>query len=184
MTEESDRPEERLDEQDRAEAPDFGPSGYLPEKAARRARKIVLRAPLGLQWVVGAVLAGVAIAVVAVVFLTRSGDPPEPPFTEVATVEAVGEALLLEEREVLVVAAAGRVRSFVVPEGQEPAWCATSRRLESPGGRVWGPTGRGLDGGPSLDEHPTLVVGGVVYVDFSRVVEGPPPEDIEPRAAC
>lgn len=172
------------DEPDRIDEPEFGPRGYLPERAARRARKIVLRAPLGLQWILGAVVVGVVIVAVAVVFLIRSGDPPGPPFTEVATIEEVGDALLLEERDALVVAAAGRVRTFAVPEGDEPAWCAPSRRLESAAGRVWSPTGRALDGGPSLDEHPTLVVAGLVYVDFTRVVTGPPPDDVDPRPAC
>ncbi|MGH3441658.1 MAG: hypothetical protein ACRDUY_06360 [Nitriliruptorales bacterium] len=172
------------DQPDQADRPEFGPSGYLPEKAARRARKIVLRAPLGLQWIVGSIVAGIVIVAVAVVFLARSGDPPGPPFREVATVAAVGDALQLEERGALVLAAAGRVRTFVVAEGDEPAWCAASRRLESSDGRVWAPTGRALDGGPSLDEHPTLVVRGVVYVDFSRVVEGPAPDDVDPSPAC
>ncbi|MTV26636.1 hypothetical protein FTX61_14610 [Nitriliruptoraceae bacterium ZYF776] len=35
---------------DPQQTPEFGPSGYLPERASKRARKIVLRAPLGLQW--------------------------------------------------------------------------------------------------------------------------------------
>jgi hypothetical protein len=165
--------------------PDYGPSGYLPEKASRRARKIVLRAPLGLPWVLAAVAAGVVLLVVGVVFLARAGDPPGPPFVPVGPVDAVGAARFDPERGVLLVGATGRVRAFVAPpDSAPPRYCERSQRLESADGRVWSLTGRALDGGPSLDRHPAVVHDGTVYVDFSTITPGPPPEDAGAEPSC
>lgn len=168
------------------ERPEYGPSGYLPEKATRRARKIVLRAPLGLQWVAAAVAVGVVLVAVAVILLlVRPGGRPGPPFEAVGHLEAVEAARLDERRGVLYLRLAGRVRTFVVPIEDVPLYCAASGRLESRLGRVWSLTGRALDGGPSLEQHPTLVAADrVVYVDFTRTLPGPPPEDAGVTSAC
>lgn len=163
--------------------PGFGPSGYLPERASKRARKIVLRAPLGLQWVVASLVAGLVVVVAGLVFLRTAGGPPGDPFVAVGPVEEVGDASYHERLGVLLVGAAGRIRTFEVGDDQI-RFCAQSRRLESAGGRVWSLTGRGLDGQPSLDTHPTTVVDGIVYVDPTTVVEGPPPADEHPTPAC
>lgn len=101
----------------RDDRPDYGPRGYLPERAARRARKIVLRAPLGLQWVVASVVAGLVVLAVGIVFLLRAGGPPSEPFRAVGPLDAVGDARLLAAHDTLLVGAAGRVRAFVVPAG-------------------------------------------------------------------
>lgn len=169
---------------DGSQDPDFGPQGYLPERAARRARKIVLRAPLGLQWVIGAVVVGVVVVVVGVVFLTSAGGPPGEPYVEVGPVDALGPARFDEDRGVLFLTAAGPVRAFIVPGEPVPAWCPRSGHLESPDGRVWSPTGRALDGGGSLAEHPTIVVDGVLYLDQTRRRPAPVPEDRDPEPAC
>ena len=50
--------------------PDYGPAGYVPPKAAKRARKVVLRAPMGLAWVIAPLVVGVVLVAVAVVFFT------------------------------------------------------------------------------------------------------------------
>lgn len=172
---EDDRPDEQ---------PEFGPRGYLPERAARRARKIVLRAPLGLQWVVGAVVVGVIVVVVGVLFLTSAGGPPGEPYVEVGPVDALRPARFDRERGVLFLATSGPVRAFVVPGDEPPVWCEDSGRLESAEGRVWSPTGRALDGGDSLAEHPTVVVDGVVYLDQTRRLPAPQPEDRDVEPAC
>lgn len=164
--------------------PHFGPSGYLPERAAKRARKIVLRSPLGLQWVIASVVAGVVIVVAAAIFLTQAGGPPGGPYVEVGPVDAVGDARFDGDRDLLYVGAVGKVRAFAVDPDDVPVYCAESRQLESPGGRVWSPTGRALDGGVSLREHPTVVVDGVVYVDPTRSAEVESPEDSDPVRAC
>ncbi len=168
-----------------SEEPDFGPRGYLPERAARRARKIVLRAPLGWQWIAASVVTGAVIAVAAAVFLVRAGEPPPDPFVEVGPVEAIGAARHDPALNLLFVAAAGRVRAFEVAAGAPvPMWCGESGRLEAPPDRVWLPTGRALDGGASLEQRPVVVHDGVVYVDPTTVVESPPAVDEDASPAC
>lgn len=170
---------------DDADGPDFGPSGYLPERASRRARKIVLRAPLGLQWVWASVAAGLLVLVAGLLFLSRADDAPQPPFEPVAPLEAVGEAVLDDTGTVLYVTVAGRPRAFdVAGLTPAPSYCPASRLLEAADGRAWTLTGRGLDGTPSLDEHPTIVSDGVLYVDRSTTVGGPPPSSEPATTAC
>ena len=170
------------------EKPDFGPPGYLPERASKRARKIILRAPLGLQWVIGALVAGMIVVVAGVVFLQRSDDPPPEPWTmtaEVAQLEA-SEVVELSSAtgasEVLIVTAGGRVRAFADPP--EVAYCAASNLLEAADGRSWNLTGRGLEGTASLDQHPALVQDGRLYVDPSTVTPGPEPTERTAATSC
>jgi hypothetical protein len=164
------------------EQPQFGPSGYLPERAAKRARKIVLRAPLGIHWVIASLAAGVVVLVAGVLFLQRGSAPPPEPWVAVGPVEEVGDATVVDDLDALVVAAGGRVRAFV--DATDADYCPASNRLEAPDGRVWSLTGRGLAGTPSLPEHPTLVQGGVVYVDPTRTSPGPTPSDEPAEPGC
>lgn len=150
--------------------PEFGPSGYLPERASKRARKIVLRAPMGLQWVVASVLAGVLVLVAGGLFLLRSGHPPTEPWVPVGPVDEIGDARHEQDLGVLLVGAGGRVRAF--SDAQGVVYCPGTHRLESADGRVWNLTGRGFSGVESLEEHPTLVQDGEVYVDPSRATPG------------
>ena len=153
--------------------PEFGPSGYLPERASKRARKIVLRAPLGLQWVIAAVVSGVAVVIAGVLFLQQRPAAPTDPWVPVATVEEVGDARSVDDLDVLLVGTGGRVRAFADAAGI--AYCPASNRLETADGQVWNLAGRGLEGTPSLDEHPTAVHDGEVYLDPTRTVPGPTP---------
>lgn len=164
------------------DTPDFGPSGYLPERASRRARKIVLRAPLGLQWMVAALVAGLVVVVAGVLFLQRSGDPPSEPWTPVGEVAAISASRVEPDLDVLLVGAGGRVRAF--SDATDVAYCEASNRLESTDGRVWNLTGRGLAGATSLDEHPTLVQDGIAYVDPTRTTPGPAPSDDPAEPGC
>lgn len=162
------------------DGPEFGPGGYLPERAARRARKIVLRAPLGAQWIAAAVLAGLVVVVAGVLLLTRGGAPGEP-FVMVGPVEEVaGQVVRDETTGAWMVGLGGRVRAFVTDE--ELIYCDASRHLESPGGGVWSLTGRALGVRPSLPEHPTVTTDGVVHVDPTvRTDPGPAASDpLEP----
>lgn len=162
--------------------PDFGPSGYLPERASKRARKIVLRAPLGLQWIVASLVAGVVVVVAGAIFLSASGDAPGEPFvaigplSELATVTSTDVA----GRELNIVNAGGRTRAFVASGAAGLSYCQPANRLLSPGGGVWLPTGRGIAGTPSLDEVPLTVVDGIAYVDPTTTVPGPPSSDEAP----
>lgn len=155
------------------ERPDFGPSGYLPDRAAKRARKIVLRAPLGLQWIVGAVVAGAIVVVAGVLFLQSRDAPPPEPWVAVAPTGDLEASGFHPDLDALIVTVGGRPRAFT--GAVEISYCAASHRLESPDGGIWALTGRGLDGTPSLQEHPTLVSGGVLYVDPSRTLPAPEP---------
>lgn len=153
-----------------SQRPEFGPSGYLPPRAAKRARKIMLREPMGLQWAVAAMIAGVLVLVAGgALVLARSG-PPGPPFVDagpVADVDPAGAAVVpvAGGRRVLVVRGAGGVTVFADP-GRPVEWCATSGRLESVDGTVWEPTGRLVGGdGDSLTRLPAEVHTGVLYVD-------------------
>ena len=154
------------------EDPGFGPGGYLPDRAARRARKIMLRAPLGLQWIVASAVAGLVVLVAGVLFLRGADEPPGEPFVAAADVAEVEPALDVADLGVLLVVG-GRVRAFPLDDAGL-LWCPDSGYIESASGRVWSPTGRALDGGESLASHPTVVHDGTVYVDPTHLLDGPP----------
>ncbi len=152
---------------------DYGPSGYLPERASKRARKIVLRAPLGLQWVVGSLVAGAVVVIAGVLFLQRGANPPGDPWVELAPVTSVAASEHDPSLDVLVVGAGGRIRVFA--GAADVAYCEASNRLEDAEGNVWALTGRGYGGVASLSEHPVLVWRDIVFVDLERTVDPGPP---------
>lgn len=165
--------------------PEFGPSGYLPERASKRARKIVLRAPLGMQWVWAAIVAGAVVLLAGLLFLSRADDGPRAPFQPVAPLDEVtnGEVRSIDGATVLLVTEGGRPRAFDVTGLDEtPAFCPASRRLEAPD-RVWSLTGRGF-GTPSLDEFPTIVSRGRLYVDPTSPERGTPASDAVETPRC
>ncbi|HVM13385.1 MAG TPA: hypothetical protein VM287_03545 [Egibacteraceae bacterium] len=171
------------------ERPDFGPGGYLPRRAAQRARKIVLREQMGLGWPIAAVTAAVVLAIVALVFvLTRSG-PPGPPFLALASLDQTeaGGVTAVDlpgaPREVLVVRAGGAVRAYEAP-GRPVTYCRRSRRLEAPGA-VWTLRGRLVGGGrESLRPVPTRIHDGVIYVDPTASMPAPPPAPAGETPVC
>ena len=164
------------------ERPEFGPSGYLPERASKRARKIVLRAPLGLQWMIAAVVAGLAVVVAGVLFLRSSDVPPPEPWVAVGEVTSIGAADVIDDLDVLLVGAGGRLRAFA--DAAEVSYCEPTNRLEASDGRVWNLTGRGFAGTASLGEHPSLVHDGTAYLDPTRTLPGPEPSDEVVEPAC
>jgi len=143
--------------------PEFGPRGYLPDRAARRARKIILRAPLGLQWVVASLVAGAVLLVAGVLLLGRGNAEPPPPWVSLGPLDALAISAIDPGSGLLVVTVADRLRAFEAPEGVR--YCSPSNRLEHPDGRVWALTGRGYAGTPSLVPVPTLTVSGQAYLD-------------------
>ena len=158
---------DQTSDQTPASAPSFGPSGYLPDRAARRARKIVLRAPLGLQWVVASLVAGLVVLIAGLLLLGRGAEAPGAPWIALGAVEELPVSATEPSSGVLVVHGAGRVRAFLAPDGV--AYCAPSNRLEHPDGRVWALTGRGLAGTASLPPVATLTVSGTAYLDPTAV---------------
>lgn len=161
---------------------DFGPGGYLPERAAKRARKIVLRAPLGLQWVIASLVAGLVVVVAGVLLLSRGGTPDEP-FVAVAEVtDVAGEVVRDEVTGAVLVGLSGRIRAFATDE--DLAYCAANRRLESADGGVWSLTGRSLSDRPSLAEHPAVSAGGTLFVDPTATTQPPAPATDPVEPAC
>ena len=164
--------------------PDFGPRGYLPERASKRARKIVLRAPLGLQWIVAAAAFGVLVLVAGLLWL-GAGGPPGAPFVEAGPLPAATGPTVTELPAAEAWLVTGTGPALAVPREQvdQLAWCEASGRLESADGRVWSATGRGF-ATPSLRSHPVVVHDGVVYVDPSTVREGTRPADEPVSPTC
>jgi hypothetical protein len=163
--------------------PEFGPRGYLPERAAKRARKIVLRAPLGVQWIVASAVAGLVVVVAGVLLLTRGGGAPGPPFVEVGPVADVAGTVVFDgEHDVLLVGLGGRIRAFDAPP--EVDYCPASRRLEAPDGRVWALTGRGTGGEPSFAERPTITSEGLLYLDPTAATPPPTPASDPVAPGC
>lgn len=162
------------DRADRGPArPDPGPRGYLPPRAARRARKIVLREPMGLGWPIAAVVAMVVVLAVGVTFLITRTGPPGPPAVAAGPLDAVpqGAAGVVEPPgdsvRLLVVRAGGRLRVFQA-QGEAVRYCDESRRLEGDG-RVWTLDGALVGGqGASLTPLPAQVHAGTLYVDPTR----------------
>ena len=178
--------------------PDFGPGGYLPPKAAKRARKIVLREQMGFGWPLAAVAAAVLVAVAGGAYLyTSSRGPAEPfralqPLTEVpaggaATLPVAGAGD--PGVRVLVVRAGGSVRAFL-PEPDEVSWCAASQRLETTDGDTPRPAAWTADGRLVYGERMSLqplrstVYDGIVYVDLETQLPPPAPGPPESPPEC
>jgi hypothetical protein len=155
--------------QDHEQGPEFGPRGYLPPRAAQRARKIVLREQMGLHWPIAAVVAGLLIVAVTVPLVLRLQGAPGPPSVVVGPLDAIDpsadELVEVDGATVLVVRAGGVLRAFVEPPA-EARWCAASRRIEAPDGRIWTAEGRLIAGpGASLDRGQAQAYDGNLYVD-------------------
>ncbi len=169
--------------------PDYGPRGYLPPRAARRARKIVLREPMGLQWALAAVVAGLVVLAAGGLLLLRTG-PPGPPFVavgEIAQVDprGVGVLPLDDGRDVLVLRGAGGVTVFAAPAAQVE-WCAErSHLIATTGQAAWEPDGRLVGGaGDSLARLPSQVHDGELYVDAQADGERLRPTSGEPTTCA
>jgi hypothetical protein len=172
---------------ERVEEPEYGPGGYLPERAAKRARKIVLREQMGIGWPLAAVGAAVLVATVGLTFLLRSG-PPDPPFRAIAPLTSVApssaELVESDNDELLVVRAGGTVRVFSPPADQI-LWCEASRRLESSAGQVWTLDGILVGGsGVSLRTLPSTVYDGRLYVDPTAPDTALPADPRDETPAC
>jgi hypothetical protein len=132
----------------------------------------MLREPLGLQWAIAAVIAGVLVLGAGGMAVLLMSRPPGAPFVAsgpLAAIDPRGARVVAAEsgEDVLVVRAAGGVRAFAAPD-QPVAWCAETRHLESAGGHVWEPNGRLIGGqGASLTPLPAEVHDGVLYVNPS-----------------
>jgi len=155
----------------RDQKPDFGPRGYVPPQAAKRARKIVLREPMGLGWPIAAVVAGTILAGLGLVYFLTQAGPPGAPYERVAnilTIDPRGAAVMpASTGQVLVVRAGGGVRSYLAPSNAI-TYCPESKALES-ADTVWSLEGRKLGGsGASLRPLPSRVHDGSLYVNLQQ----------------
>lgn len=162
-------PEQETPSDPAAQQPEFGPGGYLPARAAQRARKIVLREQMGLHWAVAAVVAGLLILAITIPFVLSSQGPPGPPAIAAGPLQAIDPAgdgvVEVQGRAVLVLRAGGVLRAFLDPPA-EARWCAVSRRIESPQGQVWTGEGRLIAGeGTSLARGTVQAYEGQLYID-------------------
>lgn len=151
------------------EGAEFGPRGYLPARAAKRARKIVLREQMGLHWPIASLVAGVAILAIIIPFVIGLQGPPGPPAVEVGPlvdIDPSGDGLVdVDGAPVLVVRAGGVLRAFLDPP-EDARWCPASRRIESPAGQVWTLDGRLIAGeGDSLARGSVQAYEGILYID-------------------
>lgn len=168
--------------------PDYGPGGYLPDRAARRARKIVLREQMGLVWVIAAAVASVVVAGVGGFYLMLRAAPPQEPFVAVAGIERFdprgAETATADGAEILVVRAGGGVRVFAAPE-VDVAYCAESHRLEGADGSVWDVRGRRTGGdAASLRPLSGTAHDDVLYVNPEEALPAPEPTGADERPVC
>lgn len=175
------------DDERQPEAVEFGPGGYLPQRAADRARKIVLRERMALSWPVAALVAGLVVLGAGMAFLLSDGTP-EQPFTPVLAFHELpqgGTATAdVEGVEVLAVRAPSVVRVFLAPE-QSVGWCAETNRLEGAQGAVWQLDGRRVGGqAASLRPLPAEVHDGTVYAAPSQPRAAMPPADRGEEPGC
>lgn len=168
---------------------EFGPGGYLPQRAATRARKIVLREQMGFGWPLAAIAASLLVVAAGVFYVVSTNRPPAEPFVEVAPLAAVpvggGASLSAGGEEVFVLRADGLMRAFATPAGETLRWCEDSRQIESAQGQVWAPDGRQIgDGNASLAPLRSTVFKGVIYVDPTQPLPAPPPRPQGSAPAC
>ncbi|MBA2730443.1 MAG: hypothetical protein H0U48_06795 [Euzebyaceae bacterium] len=157
--------------------PDFGPRGYLPQRAARRARKIVLREQMGRSWLLAAFGATALVAVAGLVFVLVAGRAPGEPFSLAGLVDRVAQGDAGMVGNAFVIRGGGSVRAFVPPKG-EVQWCAQTDRLEAADGRVWTADGRLVGGrGRSLTPLRSTVFQGTLFVDHDTPLPSPAPDD-------
>lgn len=168
---------------------EFGPRGYLPQRAAKRARKIVLREQMGFGWPLAAVAASLIVVTAGVVYLLSVNRPPAAPFVAVAPLSQVpvagGAGLPVGGESLFVLRAGGPMRVFAAPDGAALRWCGESRRIEGRAGQVWTAEGRLVGGeGSSLPALPSTVFRGVIYVDPSAPGSAPAPASTSETPAC
>jgi membrane-associated protease RseP (regulator of RpoE activity) len=161
---------------EKVSTPEFGPRGYLPPKAAKRARKIILREQMGFGWPVAALVAALVVVVSGVLFIRGVEQPPAAPFVAIGALTEVppgGAAVLGSGTDRAVVTrVGGALRAFGAP-ATNVLWCPESQRLES-AGAAWRLDGRRTFGaGESLRPLPSVVYSGQVYADVTT--DAPPP---------
>ena len=171
---------------------EYGPRGYLPQRAAKRARKIILREQMGTPWVMAAIVAAVVVLAAGAWYLVTSNRAPSVPYQPIGAISdvpALGAMTFLIGEEAptgyLVSRAGGEVRVFLAPAEPPVQWCLRSRRYESSDGAVWTVDGALVGGdGESLRPVPTKLYGGQVYVDSTSPSPAPTADPRGEKPEC
>lgn len=164
--------------------PQFGPSGYLPQRAARRARKIVLRAEMGLGWPAAAIAAALLVGLTGLAFFVLRAGPPDAPFEPVADIAEIDARGAEVVGDLLVVRAGGGVQVFSAPE-TSVRYCTAAGALEGADGTIWNLNGRRISaGGMSLTPVASQVHDGTLYADPTTTGPAPAGDDRGAEPGC
>lgn len=140
--------------------------GYLPRRAA--SRKLIIRANLGLGWLLGAAAAALVIAVVAVAYVASRPDTPGGRYVDAGPLSAYPEGA---------VAPLQGVDGWLDRRDGLRAVVGASAYCPADGGWVLPDGGRTDRSARGLSLLPVRAAGGRVYVDPTapRLVPGVPP---------
>jgi hypothetical protein len=133
--------------------------GFLPRKAAKR--KLVIRAQLGLPWILGALATAGVLAIAAIAFVLSSPDRPKAPYRDEGSLSSYPEQAVTPlrtkdgwlDRRTGLAAVAGPV-----------AFCPGDGGWVGPDGRRYDAEGRS-DTGAGLTLWAVRAASGHVYVD-------------------
>ncbi len=161
--------------------------GWLPPRAA--GRKLVIRAQLGLPWVLGALAAALLLLVAGVVFVVARPDRPGPPYADEGPLAQYAE----QDVTPLSRGSAWVDRRRGLDVFVMAAFCVSDGGWIGPGGPRFDEAGRSETGTGAYRAR-VKVVSGRLYVDLTRQTrvtgqtEPLPPCDVawlygEPRPA-
>lgn len=151
--------------------------GYLPRKAANR--KLVIRAQLGLPWVLAALGAALLVLVAGAAFFLSRPDEPEAPFVSMGPLDAYPEQAVapLRDRSGWVDRRAG----LAVVAGPV-SFCPADGGWVGPDGRRYDADGRSDVEGRGLTLWRVRAASGRLYVDRTATI--PVPGAAEPLPPC
>jgi hypothetical protein len=138
--------------------------GYLPRKAA--SRKLIIRAQLGLPWVLAALAAAAVLAVAAAVFVLSRPDRPGKPYVDQGALRGYPEQAVQPLRD-----RSGWLdrRTGLAAVAGPVAFCPADGGWVGEGGKRFDAEGR-ADDGHGLALWAVKAASGHVYVDPTRTV--------------
>jgi len=148
--------------------PETRRTAYLPPRAAK-ARKLILRARLGLAWQLAAGLVAVVILVAGSLLLLGGGRPGAP-WVRAAALAAVPDGSVAEvpagPGRVVVVDRRAGLQAFVTEPGPCPVVAAAAGFARPCQGQAWDADGTPARAGtPALRRVPARLARGDLYVD-------------------
>ena len=141
--------------------PDTGERyGYLPPRAARR--KLLIRAQLGLPWMVSALVFAVAILAAGTAYLLLRPARPPAPFVDQGPISRYADGAVTSLPD-----GSGWLdrRGGLTAIGDDVAFCPADGGWVDPAGARFDADGRRAEGGPGLLRLPVRAADGRVFVD-------------------